>query len=148
MAQKMSFQNGTVSKVPIVGTVSKGPIVEAKFRNLEEVINRIQTKKSKDTKTKASIGQTSTYRSRRPNEEHLHFDSLDTLLKHYLKTEHPSNCNPSSRTLSRKVILTSRDHVLNHSKIRNKVPVVLSHRAPKAGHLYIRKLNIRLMRPI
>ena len=131
MAQQMSFQNVTVSK---------GPIVEAKIRNLEKIVNNIKAKKSS--------GQTPTYKSRRTNEEHLHFNSLDTLLKYYLKTEHPSNCNPSSRTLSRKVILTSRDHVLNHSKIRNKVPVILSHRAPKAGHLYIRKLNIRLMRPI
>ena len=139
MAQQMSFQNGTVSK---------GPIVEAKCRNLEKNINKIKAKKSDYTKTKTSSGQTPTYGSRRTNEEHLHFNSLETLLKYYLKTEHPSTCNPSPRTLSRKVILPSRDHVLNHSKIRNKVPVVLSHRAPKASHLYMRKFNIRLMRPV
>ena len=132
----MSFQNVTVSK---------GPIVEEKWRNLENVINRIKAKKSDNTKTKTNSGQTPTYRSRRTNEEHLHFNSLETLLKYYLKTEHPSTCNPSPRTLSRKVILTSRDHVWDSSKIHNKIPAVLSHRAPKAKHLYIRKCNIRLM---
>ena len=137
MAEQMGFQNVTVSK---------GPIVEAKIRNLEKIINKIKANKSDTTKT--SSGQTPTYKSRRPNEEHLHFNSLETLLKYYLKTEHPSNCNPSPRTLSRTVMLISRDHVLNHSKIRNKVPVVLSHRAPKASHLYMRKFNIRLMRPV
>ena len=137
MAQQMGFQNVTVSN---------SPIVKAKIRNLENIVTKIKAKTSDDTKTNS--GQTPTYRSRRTNEEHLHFNSLETLLKYYLKTEHPSTYNPSPKTLSRKVILTSRDHVLNHSKIRNKVPVVLSHRAPKAGHLYMRKLNIRLMRPI
>ena len=139
MAQKISFQNVTVSK---------SPIVEAKCRNLEKIINKIKAKKSDNTKTKTSSGQTPTYKSRRTNEEHLHFNSLETLLKYYLKTEHPSTCNLSPKTLSRKVILTSRDHVWDRSKIHNKIPVVLSHRAPKAGHLYMRKLNIRLMRPI
>ena len=139
MAQQMSFQNVTVSK---------GPILEEKWRNLENIINRIKAKKSDNTKTKTNSSQTPTYKSRRPNEEHLHFNSLETLLKYYLKTEHPNTYNPSPRTQSRKVILTSRDHVWDRSKIRNKIPVVLSHRAPKANHLYIRKCNIRLMRTV
>ena len=139
MAQKMSFQNVTVSK---------GPIVEKKWRNLENIINKIKAKKSDNTKTKTNSSQTPTYKSRRPNEEHLHFNSLETLLKYYLKTEHPNTYNPSHRTQSRKVILTSKDHVWDRSKIRNKIPVVLSHRAPKANHLYIRKCNIRLMRTV
>ena len=129
MAQKMSFK-----KV----TVSKGPIVEEKWRNLENIINRITSMKSDNTKTKSNSSQTPTYKSRRPNEEHLHFNSLETLLKYYLKTEHPNTYNPSHRIQSSKVILTSRDHVWDRSKIHNKIPVILSHRAPKAKHLYIR----------
>ena len=81
-------------------------------------------------------------------------DSLDDLFEYYLKTimieESPINSKPSIPTdKSHPVFLSPRDtNDLDDSDIRSSYPVnLLPIRASKAGpyHLYLKKLNIRLM---
>ena len=88
-------------------------------------------------------------------ENNLHFHCIDDLLDYYLNTirteEHARDSNPSPRTISYPVMFTSRDGNVLNDKIRSRYPIILSRiRAPKAGpyHLYLRKLNIRLMKHI
>ena len=66
--------------------------------------------------------------------------------------EYPRNSKPSTPTISYPVILSPRDtNDLDDSDIRSSYPVTLSPiRASKAGpcHLYLKNLNIRLMKSL
>ena len=142
------------------GTVSQSPAVTAKFKNLEKIVNRIQlahrtdhANKSNSTKDVSSKHIDSANHGNQ--EGNLHFNCLDELLDYFITNirteEHTRNSNSFPRTLSYPVMLTSRDAKFLDSNICTKYPTTLSHiRASKARpcHIYLKNLNIRLMKPI
>ena len=108
--------------------------------------------KTKDVSSKLIDSDSANHEN---EENNLHFHCIDDLLDYYLNTirteGHVRDSNPSPRTISYPVMFTSRDGNVLNDKIRSRYPIILSHiRVPKAGpyHLYLRKLNIRLMKHI
>ena len=84
------------------------------------------------------------------------YDSIDDLIDYYLSIimieESPRNSKPSTPTINYPVILSPRDtNDLDYSDMGSSYPVILSAiRASKAGpcHLYLKNLNIRLMKSL
>ena len=141
------------------GRVSQSPTVADKKKNLEKIINRIRLAHRTDHKNKGN--STKDVASKHIDsakqgilDSNLNINCLDELLDYFITNirteEHTRDSNRFPRTLSYPVMLTSRDAKFLDSNICTKYPTTLSHiRASKARpcHIYLKNLNIRLMKP-